>query len=185
MNRVKAEQERQQREKRLFLSAAGIGFAGSLFAAVVYGHRRAHKAASRAGETITHGQVNWAVRAFGLGTLYAFSIVGCGVAVGSYLLQQRGVTSMGELGGYMRGQVRRRLGNSAEHMPKAEPSEDKRLLETADRWLDEVDKETGQKKSSFSRIKALAGSQGAADEDRPRLSLGARMRAVFGFNKKE
>ncbi|KAJ2430821.1 hypothetical protein IWW41_003132 [Coemansia sp. RSA 2522] len=177
--RTASERERQQREKRLFLSVAGIGFTGSLLAAVALGHRRAHRAAKAAGESITHNQVNWAFRAFGLGTMYAFAIVGCGAAIGSYYMQQRGVTSMSEFAAYMRGHVQGAMGTSMKKRHKVEGAEDAKLLDTANRWLDEVDEESNQKKISFSKIKALANSEKSS------MSIGERMRAVFGFNKKE
>ncbi|KAJ2250852.1 hypothetical protein GGH97_000412 [Coemansia sp. RSA 475] len=177
--RTASERERQQREKRLFLSVAGIGFTGSLLAAVALGHRRAHRAAKAAGESITHNQVNWAFRAFGLGTMYAFAIVGCGAAIGSYYMQQRGVTSMSEFAAYMRGRVQGAMGTSMKKRHKVEGTEDAKLLDTANSWLDQVDEESNQKKISFSKIKALANSEKSS------MSIGERMRAVFGFNKKE
>ncbi|KAJ2344719.1 hypothetical protein IWW50_005246 [Coemansia erecta] len=176
-SRASIEHERQQRDKRLFLTVSAIGFTGAAVGAVALGHRRAHRAAKAAGETITNSQVNWAFRAFGLGTLYAFSLVGCGMAVGSYVLQQRGVTTVSGFAEHMRAYVGRWTGGSMGGRLRVERSEDAELLGRADRWLDSVDEEAAEKKIRFSRIKALVNN-GQHD---PAMSVGARMRAFFGF----
>ncbi|KAJ1775376.1 hypothetical protein LPJ62_006903, partial [Coemansia sp. RSA 2167] len=71
-------------------------------------------------------------------------------------MQQRGVTSMSEFAAYMRGHVQGAMGTSMKKRHKVEGAEDAKLLDTANRWLDEVDEESNQKKISFSKIKALA-----------------------------
>ncbi|KAJ2449920.1 hypothetical protein EV183_004613 [Coemansia sp. RSA 2336] len=199
--RKQAEYERQQREKRMFLSVAGIGFAGSLLAAVALGHRRAHKQALKAGETITTNHVGWAFKAFGLGTLYAVTIVGGGALAFRFYLQQKyDITSTKDISAYLRGQTQQRVQGSLKDRLGLSDSEDSEILGRANRWLDRIDEEAGQKKSGFGRIKSLLGSldkeegsldkeegslnkQEPSDQDKP-MSLGARMRAACGFGKK-
>ncbi|KAJ1815814.1 hypothetical protein LPJ60_005572, partial [Coemansia sp. RSA 2675] len=93
VSRAQAERDRQSAEKRRFLSIAGMGFAASILVAVMLGHRRAHRAAKLAGESIERDHVNWAARAFGLGTLYAVAFVGCSTAAASYYMQSKGIGS--------------------------------------------------------------------------------------------
>ncbi|KAJ2851197.1 hypothetical protein IWW36_001336 [Coemansia brasiliensis] len=191
--REQAEYERQQREKRMFLSVAGIGFAGSLLAAVALGHRRAYKTAQKAGEVIATNHVSWAFKAFGIGTLYAVTIVGGGALAFRFYLQQKyDITSIKDISAYLRGQTQQKIGGSIKDKLGWKESEDSEMLRRANRWLDRVDEEAGQKKSGFGRIKSLMGSlkdkgneeeQPLSSEDKP-MSLGARMRAACGFGKK-
>ncbi|KAJ2609993.1 hypothetical protein H4S08_003807 [Coemansia sp. RSA 1365] len=182
--RADAEKERQSRDKRTFLSLAGLGFAGSLLVAVAVGHRRAHLKAHKAGEIITNNHTGWAIRAFGLGTLYAFAFVGCGTAVGSYYLQQRGITSVNDFAQYMRGQARERLGGSLKDKLRVSDSDDKNILDKADRWLTEVDEQTGKRKISFKRIRSQLEDSNSETEPQKKMSLGARMRRAVGFGAK-
>lgn len=181
MTRLAAEQDRQDKEKQLFLSVAGIGFAASMVAAVALGHRRAHKLAQQSGENIQGNHVNWALRAFGLGTLYAIGLVGC-TAFGTnyYLQQKKDVRSLADLrqtiGEYLGS---KQGGTSLREILKVKDSEDRETLERADRLLSEIDKETGKKKIKFARIKGLLEK----DEEKNKLSIGARMRAAMGFGK--
>ncbi|KAJ1739513.1 hypothetical protein LPJ78_002048 [Coemansia sp. RSA 989] len=143
--RKQAEYERQQQEKRMFLSVAGIGFAGSLLAAVALGHRRAHKQAQKAGEIITTNHVGWAFKAFGLGTLYAVTIVGGGALAFRFYLQQKyDITSMKDISAYLRGQTQQKVQGSLKERLGLEDSEDNEMLRRANKWLDRVDEETGQ-----------------------------------------
>ncbi|KAJ2160619.1 hypothetical protein GGF46_002112 [Coemansia sp. RSA 552] len=178
-SRRAAEQERQMREKQMFLAAAGVGFAGSVLGAVAWGHRRALRAARQEGTAITSGQVGWAVRAFGLGTMYALAVVGGGVALTGYYLQ---VTSVRGFADALREKVRQLTGREV----PVDAAQDKRLLDKADRWLTRVDEETGQKRVSFKRVKSLLESDTEKDgEPAERLSVGARMRAAVGFGRKK
>ncbi|KAJ2082546.1 hypothetical protein H4R24_001491 [Coemansia sp. RSA 988] len=181
--RADAEQERQSREKRTFLSLAGLGFAGSLLVAVAVGHRRAHLKAQKAGETITNSHTGWAFRAFGLGTLYAFAIVGCGTAAGSYYLQQHGITSINGFAQYMRGQLRKRMGGSLRDKLHVSDSNDQNMLDKADRWLTKVDEETGKRKIDFKRIRSQI-KEDDPETGSKKMSLGAKMRRAVGFGTK-
>ncbi|KAJ2803398.1 hypothetical protein H4R20_002917 [Coemansia guatemalensis] len=182
--RANAEQERQSREKRTFLSLAGLGFAGSLLVAVAVGHRRAHVKAQKAGEIITNSHTGWAMRAFGLGTLYAFAVVGCGTAAGSYYLQQHGITSVNGFAQYMRGQVRERMGGTLRDKLRVSDGNDQSMLDKADRWLTKVDEETGKRKIDFKRIRSQISDNDPETEPQKKLSLGARMRRAVGFGTK-
>ncbi|KAJ2721044.1 hypothetical protein GGI07_004234 [Coemansia sp. Benny D115] len=183
--RSQAERERQLREKRLFLTVAGLGFAASMLGAVALGHRRAHKAAMVAGESIGRNDVGWAMRAFGLGTLYALGFVGCATAAGSYYLQSRGLTTMGDVSEAMRSRVARSTGRTVMERLGISPEKDMEDLARVDRALSEVDEQTGEKKIRFERVKSFVrnsdpGSDGSQDGEQ-RLSVGARMRRIFGF----
>ncbi|KAJ2740109.1 hypothetical protein GGI20_005979 [Coemansia sp. BCRC 34301] len=188
--RVQAERDRQNAEKKQFMSIAGIGFAASLFVAVMLGHRRAHRAAKLAGESIERDHVNWAARAFGLGTLYAVSFVGCSTAAASYFMQSRGVGSMADFSQTMRSRVVGAMGGrSLQERLGVGRREDGEALEAADRLLDDPPTE---KKIRFARIRRLLEESGNEEEQGtdggkgPRsLSVGARMRAAFGFGPKE
>ncbi|KAJ2600735.1 hypothetical protein GGF39_001633 [Coemansia sp. RSA 1721] len=193
-SRLQAERDRQTREKRLFLSVAGIGFAASMLAAVALGHRRAHKKAIAAGESIQGNHVNWAIRAFGLGTLYAVGFVGITTAAASYYLQQeKGVSTTGDLSDFVRQRVARTMGPSLMDRLGINSEEDRERLDRIDRMVSETNEQTGEKKIKFARIKRLVGSdqeqgqQGSVgkpeQEEVPdkRLSVGARMRRAFGF----
>ncbi|KAJ2008108.1 hypothetical protein GGI04_000357 [Coemansia thaxteri] len=191
-SRAQAEQDRQSAEKRLFLTVAGIGFTASLLVAVAVGHRRAHRAAKLAGESIESNHVNWAARAFGLGTLYAFGFVGCTTAAASYYMQSRGIGSMAEFAKTMRGQARDAMGGrSLQERLGISSRQDADALERADRLWNEDSPEAGDKKIRFARIKRLLAQDGADatletppetdSGNRRGLSVGARMRAALGF----
>ncbi|KAI8319029.1 hypothetical protein GQ54DRAFT_341523 [Martensiomyces pterosporus] len=187
---AKAERERQQKEKRMFVATAGVGFTTALLAAVAMGHRRAHRAAKLAGETIDSGQTRLVVRAFGLGTLYAFALVGCGTALANYYLKSRGVNSMAEFSDHMRGGAKKAIGTTFVEKLGVSEKEDREALEKVDKMVFEEDEGTGKKKIRFERIKGLlgrdSGDQVGSEEAEggQRLSIGARMRAAFGFGKK-
>ncbi|KAJ1900155.1 hypothetical protein LPJ66_001648 [Kickxella alabastrina] len=194
-SRSKTERDQQTREKRLFLSIAGLGFAASLLAAVALGHRRAHKAALLSGESIQTNHVNSAIKAFGLGTLYALGFVGCGVAGTNYYLQTKGVGSMAEAAQSMRERVAEKTGGSLMERLGISPEEDERSLRRVDELVGEEDGD-GRRKIRFARIKGLvAGGGGGAmdgggDEQKTAagqgtLSIGARMRRMFGFAKRK
>ncbi|KAJ1644597.1 hypothetical protein J3B02_004362 [Coemansia erecta] len=194
-SRLQAERDRQSREKRLFLSIAGIGFAASLLAAVALGHRRAHKAALAAGESIQGNHVNWAMRAFAIGTLYAVGFVGMSTAAASYYLQEKNVKTTGEFSSHVKQRIERIVGPSLMERMGIKSSEDQAGLDRIDRMISETDEETGEKKIKFARIKRLVGNdQGQVqndpdsersqwDQQPEKLSLGARMRKAFGFGK--
>ncbi|KAJ2833255.1 hypothetical protein GGI24_000916 [Coemansia furcata] len=196
ISRVQAERDRQSAEKRRFLSIAGIGFTASILVAVMLGHRRAHRAAKLAGESIEKDHVNWAARAFGLGTLYAVTFVGCSTAAASYYFQSKGVGSMADFSRTMRNRTIDAMGGrSLQERLGISSREDTEALENADRLLtDPSDTEQGEKKIRFARIKRLLDSNSSGDSaDRTvvadtgnsrRLSVGAKMRAAFGFGPK-
>ncbi|KAJ2685132.1 hypothetical protein IWW39_004473 [Coemansia spiralis] len=191
VSRAQAERDRQSAEKRRFLSIAGMGFAASILVAVMLGHRRAHRAAKLAGESIERDHVNWAARAFGLGTLYAVAFVGCSTAAASYYMQSKGIGSMSDFSRAMRSRTTDAMGGrSLQERLGISSHEDTLSLEKADRLLfDNSDTENGEKKVRFARIKRLLDSKGEdADQTMAddaggsrRLSVGARMRAAFGF----
>ncbi|KAJ1822439.1 hypothetical protein LPJ56_000795 [Coemansia sp. RSA 2599] len=203
-SRLQAERDRQTREKRMFLSIAGIGFTASLLAAVALGHRRAHKTAVAAGESIQGNHVNWALRAFAMGTLYAVGFVGMSAAAASYYLQEKGVGSTGQLSGLLREKVRLAVGPSLMERMGIAKEEDQERLERIDRMVSETSEVTGEKKIRFARIKRLVGTdQGGlaagdgeladvqsekpddehASQPAETLSVGAKMRRAFGFGK--
>ncbi|KAJ2840810.1 hypothetical protein FBU31_000107 [Coemansia sp. 'formosensis'] len=196
ISRAQAERDRQSAEKRRFLSIAGIGFTASILVAVMLGHRRAHRAAKLAGESIEKDHVNWAARAFGLGTLYAVTFVGCSTAAASYYFQSKGVGSMADFSRTMRSRTIDTMGGrSLQERLGISSREDTEALENADRLLtDPSDTEQGEKKIRFARIKRLLesnNSDGSADQtvaddagNSRRLSVGAKMRAAFGFGPK-
>ncbi|KAJ2812339.1 hypothetical protein H4S07_001467 [Coemansia furcata] len=196
ISRVQAERDRQSAEKRRFLSIAGIGFTASILVAVMLGHRRAHRAAKLAGESIEKDHVNWAARAFGLGTLYAVTFVGCSTAAASYYFQSKGVGSMADFSRAMRSRTIDTMGGrSLQERLGISSRDDTEALENADRLLtDPSDTEQGGKKIRFARIKRLLESNNSDDSaDRTvaddtgnsrRLSFGAKMRAAFGFGPK-
>ncbi|KAJ2408016.1 hypothetical protein GGI10_004908 [Coemansia sp. RSA 2530] len=191
VSRAQAERDRQSAEKRRFLSIAGMGFAASTLVAVMLGHRRAHRAAKLAGESIERDHVNWAARAFGLGTLYAVAFVGCSTAAASYYMQSKGIGSMSDFSRAMRSRTTDAMGGrSLQERLGISSHEDTLSLEKADRLLfDSSDTDNGEKKIRFARIKRLLDSKGEdADQTMAddagsshRLSVGARMRAAFGF----
>ncbi|KAJ2059303.1 hypothetical protein GGI17_004490 [Coemansia sp. S146] len=196
ISRAQAERDRQSAEKRRFISIAGIGFTASILVAVMLGHRRAHRAAKLAGESIQKDHVNWAARAFGLGTLYAVAFVGCSTAAASYYLQSKGVGSMADFSRTMRSRTTDAMGGrSLQERLGISSREDTEALENANRLLtDPSDTEHGEKKIRFARIKRLLDSNNSGDgTDRAvaddassprRLSVGAKMRAAFGFGPK-
>ncbi|KAJ2556979.1 hypothetical protein EV175_001638 [Coemansia sp. RSA 1933] len=193
--RARAEKERQAREKRTFLSIAGVGFGASILAAMMLGHRRAHRKALAEGEGGIHrGQVSWALRAFGIGTLYAVAFVGMTAAAGSYYLQStNNVSSMEGFSQLMRAKAKEKLG--VMWMRKRlgiDDAKDQEAADKVDRMVSELDENTGEKKIRFVRIKKLMGdeskrdSEGDGDADSPKkLSIGGKMRAAFGFGKRK
>ncbi|KAJ2458438.1 hypothetical protein GGF42_002068 [Coemansia sp. RSA 2424] len=192
-SRAQAERDRQSAEKRRFMSIAGIGFTASILVAVMLGHRRAHRAAKLAGESIQSDHVNWAARAFGLGTLYAVAFVGCSTAAASYYLQSKGIGSMADFSRTMRSRTTDAMGGrSLQERLGISLREDMEALASADRLLtDPADDESGEKKIRFARIKRLLDSSGDGvgqavdgDKDSRRLSVGAKLRAAFGFSPK-
>ncbi|KAJ2638014.1 hypothetical protein GGF44_002860 [Coemansia sp. RSA 1694] len=192
-SRAQAERDRQSAEKRRFMSIAGIGFTASILVAVMLGHRRAHRAAKLAGESIQSDHVNWAARAFGLGTLYAVAFVGCSTAAASYYLQSRGIGSMADFSRTMRSRTTGAMGGrSLQERLGISSREDTEALASADRLLtDPADDESGEKKIRFARIKRLLDNSGDGvdqavngDKDSRRLSVGAKLRAAFGFSPK-
>ncbi|KAJ2493670.1 hypothetical protein IWW37_000301 [Coemansia sp. RSA 2050] len=194
VSRAQAERDRQSAEKRRFLSIAGMGFAASILVAVMLGHRRAHRAAKLAGESIERDHVNWAARAFGLGTLYAVAFVGCSTAAASYYMQSKGIGSMAEFSQTMRSRTTDAMGGrSLQERLGISSRKDALTLEKADRFLfDSSDAENGEKRVRFARIKRLLDSKGegadqvVADDanNSSRPSVGAKMRAAFGFGPK-
>ncbi|KAJ2443651.1 hypothetical protein GGF42_006560 [Coemansia sp. RSA 2424] len=192
-SRAQAERDRQSAEKRRFMSIAGIGFTASILVAVMLGHRRAHRAAKLAGESIQSDHVNWAARAFGLGTLYAVAFVGCSTAAASYCLQSKGIGSMADFSRTMRSRTTSAMGGrSLQERLGISSREDTEALASADRLLtDPADDESGGKKIRFARIKRLLDNSGYGvdqavngDKDSRRLSVGAKLRAAFGFSPK-
>ncbi|KAJ2336580.1 hypothetical protein GGI00_000751 [Coemansia sp. RSA 2681] len=192
-SRAQAERDRQSAEKRRFMSIAGIGFTASILVAVMLGHRRAHRAAKLAGESIQSDHVNWAARAFGLGTLYAVAFVGCSTAAASYYLQSKGIGSMADFSRTMRSRTTSAMGGrSLQERLGISSREDTEALASADRLLtDPADDESGEKKIRFARIKRLLDNSGDGvdqavngDKDSRRLSVGAKLRAAFGFSPK-
>ncbi|KAJ2504015.1 hypothetical protein GGH95_000010 [Coemansia sp. RSA 1836] len=192
-SRAQAERDRQSAEKRRFMSIAGIGFTASILVAVMLGHRRAHRAAKLAGESIQSDHVNWAARAFGLGTLYAVAFVGCSTAAASYYLQSKGIGSMADFSRTMRSRTTGAMGGrSLQERLGISSREDTEALASADRLLtDPADDESGEKKIRFARIKRLLDNSGDGvdqavngDKDSRRLSVGAKLRAAFGFSPK-
>ncbi|KAJ1670207.1 hypothetical protein GGF38_001685 [Coemansia sp. RSA 25] len=190
-SRAQAERDRQSAEKRRFMSIAGIGFTASILVAVMLGHRRAHRAAKLAGESIQSDHVNWAARAFGLGTLYAVAFVGCSTAAASYYLQSKGIGSMADFSRTMRSRTTGAMGGrSLQERLGISSREDTEALASADRLLtDPADDESGEKKIRFARIKRLLDNSGDGvdqavngDKDSRRLSVGAKLRAAFGFS---
>ncbi|KAJ1801022.1 hypothetical protein LPJ59_000622 [Coemansia sp. RSA 2399] len=155
------------------------------------GHRRAHRQALAEGEGINRGQVNWALRAFGVGTLYAFASVGTIAAAGSYYLQSTNkVSSMEGFSQLMRTKAKEKMGGF--WMRKRLDIDDTKDQETADkvdRMLSEFDEKTGEKKIRFARVKNLMSKRSAGEEyeeevrEPEKLSVGGRMRAAFGFGK--
>ncbi|KAJ1665304.1 hypothetical protein IW140_006014 [Coemansia sp. RSA 1813] len=197
--RVRAEKERQMLQKRTFLSIAGIGFGASLFAAVMIGHRRAHRQALTDGESIQRGQVNWALRAFGIGTLYAVAFVGMTAAAGSYYLHTKeNVSSIEKFSQLMQTKATEKLGGLwIRKRYKVDDAKDQEAAEELHRLISESDEVTGEKKIRFARVKKLM-SKGSDEstEDSPasendsdamgepkKLSVGGRMRAIFGYGK--
>ncbi|KAJ2331516.1 hypothetical protein GGH92_009204 [Coemansia sp. RSA 2673] len=185
-SRAQAEQDRQSAEKRLFLTVAGIGFTASLLVAVAVGHRRAHRAAKLAGESIESNHPE------PLAWLYAFGFVGCTTAAASYYMQSRGIGSMAEFAKTMRGQARDAMGGrSLQERLGISSRQDADALERADRLWNEDSPEAGDKKIRFARIKRLLAQDGADatletppetdSGNRRGLSVGARMRAALGF----
>ncbi|KAJ2892847.1 hypothetical protein IWW38_003062 [Coemansia aciculifera] len=194
-SRAQAERDRQSAEKRRFISIAGIGFSASLLLAVMLGHRRAHRLAKQADESIQSDHVNWAARAFGLGTLYAVGFVGCSTAAASYYLQSKGVNSMSDFSRTMRTRTVDAMGGrSLKERLGISTREDREALESADRLLtDPVDDgQVGERKIRFARIKRLLeNTDVSADQpvddgkDSRRLTAGAKMRRAFGFGPKK
>ncbi|KAJ1843729.1 hypothetical protein LPJ73_005395 [Coemansia sp. RSA 2703] len=183
-SRLQAEKQRQAHEQRLFLSAAGIGFAASLLAAVALGHRRAHRTAQVSGETIHTNHVAWAMKAFGIGTLYALGLAGMGVAAVNYYVGPD--DSLAE-------RVRRRVvestGGSLMDRLGVSRKQDEESLERIDRLVSESDETTGEKKIRFARIKRLMGGEEDGEplsepQSEEKLSIGGRMRRFFGFGKR-
>ncbi|KAJ2654719.1 hypothetical protein IWW48_005934 [Coemansia sp. RSA 1200] len=201
--RTRVERERQEREKRAFLSVAGIGFGASLLAAIMIGHRRAHRQAIAEGESIQRRQVNWALRAFGIGTLYAFAFVGMTAAAGSYYLQtKKGISSIDEFSQLMRAKAKDKLGGFWMRKKLGiDDAKDQEAVDRVDRLISEPDEESGEKKIKFARVKKLMHRSSGGDSsphsenntldadneetdlEPKRLSVGAKMRRAFGFGK--
>ncbi|KAJ1720708.1 hypothetical protein LPJ53_004687 [Coemansia erecta] len=184
-SRLQAEQQRQAREQRMFLSVAGLGFAASLLTAVALGHRRAFRTAQASGETIHNNHVAWAMKAFGLGTLYALGIAGMGMAATNYYMGPD--ESLAER---MRRRVAESMGGSLMDRLGVSKSQDEESLERIDRLVSESDEATGEKKIRFARIKRLMASDEDAEPSQEpqqkaeKLSIGGRMRRAFGFGKR-
>ncbi|KAJ2862795.1 hypothetical protein GGI22_002105 [Coemansia erecta] len=149
--RTRAEKERQLREKRAFMSIAGVAFGASLLAAIMVGHRRAHRQALAEGEGINRGQVNWGLRAFGIGTLYAVASVGMIAAAGSYYLQStKTVSSMEGFSQLMRTKAKEKLGGFwMRKMLDIDDVKDQEAADKIDRMVSEFDEKTGERKIKF------------------------------------
>ncbi|KAJ1957943.1 hypothetical protein EC988_000571 [Linderina pennispora] len=168
------------------MATLGVGATGALLTAVAIAHRRAAKTARIAGDDMT---ANVAMKAFGLGTLYAFSVVGFGTALGNYYLKSTEVQSTTLFSERMRNGMKQMLGASMKERMGISDKDEEEELRRMDDKLFERDEVTGKPKIRFARIKSMVGSDDAAEADaagpaKKRMSLGARMRAALGYGKK-